>query len=349
MRGVRETWRLFQNYLYDFRRYWKHSSVVFTGTNQARARALITMAYHGIEKALALPNPRPGFGRQLAELLIWRLQRYVSAFGHDQLTENALCALESYIAFQKEWGIDVANIKASVDQLRGKGVRSEAGALNEMAVRTVTREEFLHCARKDLLDFFSSRHSVRHFANREVERDVIQAAVQMAQAAPSACNRQPARVLVVWDKKRIQGVLEIQGGARGFADEIPLLFVITSDLCCWQSAGERYEGWIDGALFAMTLVWALHSLGLVSCMLNWAKLHQTDRQLRRYLCLPESEMVVVLIAAGYPAERFRVTRSPRHALEEILRFDGTTAVSKSGNRTGCLVEREEPGGCDEGL
>ncbi|GIX49819.1 MAG: hypothetical protein KatS3mg132_013 [Limisphaera sp.] len=72
-RHVRETIRLLANYFYDFRRYWRYSSVIFTGSSRSRAAALITMAYHGLEKGLYLPEPRPGFGRELCLLLLYRL------------------------------------------------------------------------------------------------------------------------------------------------------------------------------------------------------------------------------------------------------------------------------------
>src|SRR5438874_2298083 len=63
-RMIRDTLTLARNCLYDFVRVVRYSSAVSTGNSREKLAALITMAYHGIEKGLALPAPRPGFGKE---------------------------------------------------------------------------------------------------------------------------------------------------------------------------------------------------------------------------------------------------------------------------------------------
>lgn len=232
-----------------------------------------------------------------------------------------MTVVRAYLQFQEQCGIQYEEMVQKLRQLESAAQVVQSDESPVEVAQWLHKEGFERHACRDLAELFASRHSVRDFAQKPVDRAVIETVVRMAQWSPSACNRQSARVWVLTDRQRIQGALAIQGGARGSADRVALLFVVTSDLACWQSAGERYQGWIDGALFAMTLVWALHSRGLVSCMLNWSKRKETDKELRRYLGIEDSELIVVLVAAGYPAERFRVCRSPRLPLENILRYD----------------------------
>lgn len=198
----------------------------------------------------------------------------------------------------------------------------------EGGARELCREDFLRAAKRELEEFFLSRHSVREFEQKEVPLDLLMQAVRLAQCAPSACNRQSGRVWVVSRPERVRGVLEIQGGAEGFVEQVPAVLVVTSDLACWQSVGEWYQAWIDGGLFAMTLVWSLHSLGLATCMLNWSKRKEVDLALRRYLGIPEQELVIVLVAAGFPPPKFRVAASPRLPLTRIVRVDRSGGIER---------------------
>ena len=51
-----------------------------------------------------------------------------------------------------------------------------------------------------------------------------------------------------------------------------MLLIIAMDLKAFVPAHERYQHWIDGGMFSMSIIYALHSLGLSSCCLNWSKL-----------------------------------------------------------------------------
>ena len=73
-----------------------------------------------------------------------------------------------------------------------------------------------------------------------------------------------SRGVHAYDDERQQQVIAVQGNA-GFGDRVPLVLVITSDLQTFFAPEERNQAWIDGGMFAMSLVHALHSLGLASC------------------------------------------------------------------------------------
>jgi nitroreductase len=319
---ARDTWTLAGNFWYDFVRVWKYSSAIWTGNSQAKLAALVTMAAHGIEKGLSLPAPRPGFGRELIELLLCRLERYLVLFGPDRVTRAAVDALRAYRDFHAGRGISDPALETRLARLECVCDSAEKDrGLKLGGVAVIRREQFLEDARIDLTRFFASRHSVREFSDHPVNIGDIEAAVRLAMYTPSCCNRQAARVWLVQERDRIQGVLTIQEGARGFKEQVPMVLVVTADLACFQSAGERYQAWIDGGLFAMSLVWALHSRGLVSCMLNWSKRKEKDRELRAYLGIPQSENIVVLIAVGHPPPTWRVAVSARRPLCEVLRVE----------------------------
>src|SRR3546814_20513526 len=89
-------------------------------------------------------------------------------------------------------------------------------------------------------------------------------AVELALHSPSVCNRQASYVYCLQSREIIDRALSLQNGNRGFGHEIPCLLILCTDLSAFDTAGERYQHWIDGGMFSMSLVWALHALGYSS-------------------------------------------------------------------------------------
>ncbi len=143
----------------------------------------------------------------------------------------------------------------------------------------------------------------------------------MAQKTPCVCNRQSWKVHLFKNKENITDALRIQGGAAGFDESINSLIVISSELAYFQSPGERYQGWIEGGLFSMSLIYAIHSLGLVSCCLNWSKNKEIDIQFKNKFDIPESHSIIMLLSVGYPKEEFLVAESWRKPIDTILTSD----------------------------
>jgi nitroreductase len=194
----------------------------------------------------------------------------------------------------------------------------KAQVCNEGGIKKVTREKIWIDSKKDLKPFFASRHSVRNFALKEVDINLIEQAVEMAQRSPSVCNRQSSKVYVFSEEHQKKKVLSCQNGNRGFGDQASNVLIITSDLQNFASVGERNQSWIDGGMYAMSLVYALHSLGLGTCCLNWSVEYQVDQQLRQVAGIGDSEVVIMMVAVGHLPNELMVAQSPRKAVNEIL-------------------------------
>ncbi|MBT9455300.1 MAG: nitroreductase family protein [Burkholderiaceae bacterium] len=190
----------------------------------------------------------------------------------------------------------------------------------EAGTRLVRRNEIHAAAKHDLSAFFAQRYSVRQFAAEPVQAELIEQAVRMAQKTPSVCNRESGTVFVVTDKARMAELMALQNGNRGFGDQAGALMIITSRQDTFLSAGERYQAWIDGGLFAMSLIYALHSLGLGTCCLNWSVEPQADRALKAASGIPTDHAVIMMLALGHLPDEFRVANSPRRPLTEVLHY-----------------------------
>lgn len=305
-------YRLLANYGYDLQRFLRWSSVAGLASEQQALRAWIDADYHKIEKALALKSPRPGFGKVVIDRLLEALQRYLAEYGADRSTQIAIGVLEAYAHFNREHGVDVSSLERQLERLRQRCASNGEGG-----VRHVRREEILAAAQIDLEPFFFSRYSVRHFSDEPVEPELIERAVYLASKTPTVCNRQSLKVHAYFETD-CQRVLACQMGNSGFGDQIKVALVVTADSRTFFSVGERNQGWIDGGLFSMSLVYALHSLGLGSCCLNWSVEKEYDRKLKSTTDIQPWEMVIMMIGVGKLPESLRVAQSPRKGVEDLL-------------------------------
>ena len=298
-------------------RAFRCGSGVFSGNRLEVMEASIIKSYHRIEKGLALSNPRPGFGADAIVSLLEEIRYYIVKAGPNRVTRAATNALHEYAMFNSARGNALPKLERTVTDLiaehENSGVKISAGG-----TRQVRRDDIYRAARHDMQDFFSTRYSVRCFDPQPVDMPTITAAVLMAQKTPSVCNREAGRVIVIEDKHLQAKLLAYQNGNRGFGDQANKLLVVGSSLDCFLTVEERHQAWIDGGMFAMSLVYALHSLGLGSCCLNWSVKPSVDRAFKKLAGIPENMAIMMLLAVGHLPEVFPVAQSPRRPLSQIL-------------------------------
>lgn len=261
-----------------------------------RHEARVTMDYHRIEKSLTLPEPRRPFGLGVRDRITQLLDRRPSGAQNRPYVEHAERALN---------GLQSWNDRGVIEDDVSPTLEPGRPQLDEDQIRR----------------FFASRHSVRNFDtdHAPTEADLLQV-VELARNTPSVCNRQGFRVHFFRERDDIDAILRIQNGAVGFAGSVPALAVVTARRAMFVGPDERNQRWVDGGLFAMTLVWAAHALGLATCMLNWALPSASSARLRKITGIPDGEDIVVLIAIGHAAEGARVARSEKRTVDDLATF-----------------------------
>jgi len=319
-RRFRRRARLLANFRYDSRRFAEHASPFREFEQAEQLLGYIWMLAHSIEKGLALPSPRPGFGRDKLEMLLDAIARYVHSYGGHPELGDVVGAIDAYFEFNDKQGYDTGELRSRYLPIRD----SVRVALDEPdwagGTLALSREQVWRSSRLDLEKFFQSRHSQRQFGPEAVERSDIEWAVRMAQRSPSVCNRQTARVHVFANDELGAQILECQTGNRGFGHQASHVIVVTTDLRRFLSIGERNQCWVDGGLFAMSLMWALHSRGIGTCFLNWSAEKEQDERLRAVSGIEDWENVITLMAVGSLPEQFSVASSPRRDLKDVLVF-----------------------------
>lgn len=294
---------------YDGRRYVWFSSTVGPFATRDNLAAKVTERYHGIEKGLSLPSPRPGFGARNVTALIRLTERYEREHGFDAIAAASWGALSAYVDFNRAAGLPDDQIPGASVVMRHAD-RASSMAI-ESGTKLMSRQSVVAAVSGVDLDFFTTRHSTRIFAAEPVPHEDIVFAVTAASSAPAVCNRQFAKIHVWRDRSRIDELLSIQGGARGFSDQITGLAMITVSLRSYWAAAERYQGWIDGGLFAMNFMLGMHAQGHGAVPLNWSKTPELDRRMRAASGIDPAETIIMLVGFGRLAEQYRVAASPR--------------------------------------
>lgn len=313
-----EIWIVFYlSYRYDRIKYIRGSNTGLKNKTEEQILGLLTYYYHVIEKGLTMPTPRLGFGKERIELIIDLCSKYLDAdfpvcnprFIH------AIGVLNEYILFHKNRNFELSeNLIKKINDISKK-----VSIYETTKQMDVTNEEFFKDVESSFLHFSRSRHTVRDYSDKEIPITILHECINIAQTSPSACNRQPNRVYIVKDKQKIESILQLQNGNRGFGYLANNILIITSDLAVFRDTAERNDAFLNAGMYAMTLMNALHFYKIGSCALNWSVSPQKDILLHKEIGISRNERICLIISCGYPPQNFKVALSPKRDWSEITK------------------------------
>lgn len=316
-RSLRSFVQLSKDYLYDFRRFLNYSAILNQYSSKTRHQGRLIANYHVIEKGLSLKEPRTGFGAEVVNNLVSILKSYQHKYEFDEIGQVALNTLFSYYKFNLEQGLDKKELLDELITIKNK-IPSETLCTSAGGTISLKRDSIVGASQIGFRDFVKMRYSIRHFERSSVDISLVEEAVSIALKTPSVCNRQTWKVHVCDTAEKKKKALSHQNGNRGFGDSADKVLIVTSDLNFFTNPGERNQCFIDGGLFSMSLIYALHSLGLGTCCLNWSVRSSVDQALRKDIAISDSEVVIMMIAVGQLPDELQVAQSPRRKVQDIL-------------------------------
>lgn len=314
IRFIIDTYRL---YLHDAKMYIRHSNGFHTNNTPQRALDTLIVFYHPLEKGLAMPQLRLGFGRDRLLTVIDMITHYEKKWGDkkNSIIKDAVGVIKEYDELHKKnmYRLD-DKLQSAIDTIIR--THSEVKASHQPVF---SKDEFFNNVESCFPSFAKSRRSLRNYSESEhVNCETIYKAIELSITAPSTCNRQSVRVHVVEDKNLVNDVLKLQSGNRGFGHLADKVLLITSDLQSWNVPGERFSPYIDSGIFAMNLLYALHYYKIAACPLNWSENTARNKKLHKLLNIPENEIITMMISCGCAPEHFTVVRSERKPLNNIM-------------------------------
>ena len=177
-----------------------------------------------------------------------------------------------------------------------------------------------------LLDLLKQRKSVRDFLDRPVEREKIMMCLEAARLAPSACNSQPWRFIVVDDKQlknklcraAFSGIYLI----NSFCKRAPVIVVVISEKSRFLARiGGMFRGTkyylIDIGVACEHFVLQAEDLGLGTCWIGWFN----EGAVKSILNVPQHKKIDILIALGYYDREKLGPEHGREPMDKIASFN----------------------------
>jgi nitroreductase len=153
-----------------------------------------------------------------------------------------------------------------------------------------------------------SRYSVRGYKPDPVEDDKLQKVLEAAVAAPTACNLQPFRLIVIHTRGR-EAELQRIYPARWFVQAPVVVCVCGIPSLGWSRRDRKSYCDVDAAIVMDHLILAATDLGLGTC---WVGAFDPQAA-RTILQIPEDVEIIAFTPLGYAADirQLKGRRSPK--------------------------------------
>lgn len=174
---------------------------------------------------------------------------------------------------------------------------------------------------KNFMDLAKQRCSVRAYADTQVEDVKLKAVLEAGRIAPSACNNQPWKFLVIQSE---EGLEKLREAARTF--NAPAAIIVLGDKTkVWKRSHDGKDSLdIDTAIAAAHMVLEAEDLGLSTCWICAFK----PKVVVKNFNVPRQLVPVHIIILGYdqhakkPADRHSEERLPLESLLVNETFGG---------------------------
>lgn len=290
----------------------KYSSTLYSDERSDLAKLIINS--HVLEKGITMPGRRLGFGFDRVRTIIKQCHHCIRQYGKGSIEVQAtLKGLEEYLELhmKEKYELPKDIVDGITELLKHK-------IIDTKECYETTYDAFF-APTKDFSEFARQRHTLRWYNEKPVPVELVKQAVELAMTAPSACNRQSIKVYVVTKEEKKKEILDIQNGHRGFGQTADKILLVTADARCYPQT-HRPMAYVDGGIFTMNLLYALHYHQIAACTLNACIPIQNRKRLCRVVGMHEAEFPIAFIAIGNPPEKFMVAASQRLNVERVVEF-----------------------------
>lgn len=175
------------------------------------------------------------------------------------------------------------------------------------------------------LELVKKRQSVRGYLDKPVERDKVDRCLEAARMAPSACNSQPWRFVVIDNEELKNKVADATYSKlvsiNQFCTQAPVLVLVISEpqklsAKLGSMVKNRQFKLIDIGIAAEHFCLQAAEEGLGTCMMGWF----AEKKVNKILQIPKSKRVELVISLGYASSE-QIRPKNRKTIEEIRSFN----------------------------
>lgn len=151
-------------------------------------------------------------------------------------------------------------------------------------------------AENETLKTIFSRHTVRHFLKEPVPSEVLETACRAAMSAPSACNKQMWRFVVITKREDLDALVGFLPNAKMLSQAGAAILV------CGVPATEDFGFYWQQDCSAATenALLAIHALGYGACWCGLYPREERAKAVAKFLGVPAEIIPMALLAIGKP-------------------------------------------------
>ena len=168
---------------------------------------------------------------------------------------------------------------------------------------------------RTFLDMARERWSVRKFKQEQISGERMARILEAGRCAPSACNYQPQRVLVLQSDEAIARMRQV----THWAFNAPTVLLVCADLTeSWKNVDGCDSAEVDAAIALDHMMMEAWECGVGS---TWVRGFD-ERVMRQAFGIPASWRIVAMMPMGYPADNAKPSKwhFNRKGNEELYRF-----------------------------
>jgi nitroreductase len=163
---------------------------------------------------------------------------------------------------------------------------------------------------EQILKLILSRQSDRKYSDKPVEKEKLARIAEAGRMAPSACNAQPWKFIIVTDPELVGKIAEAAEakliGMNSFVAQAPVLLVIVREKPNFSSKvgatiKNKDYSLIDIGIAAENICLQAKAEGIGSCIIGWFD----EKMLKKLLGIPGSKRVELIITLGYSLSEIR--------------------------------------------
>ena len=271
---------------------------------------------HSIEKGLSISNPKLGFGhaKQKALMANIKLLKNHNSSYYKEVCKMGIDALREYLEYHRNHGYT----DEFCDEIQTFISDYSADDQKYGGTILVSKNDFQFDI-PQIERFFKTRHSIRDFTNVPVDDSIIKRAVNLAQTAPSACNRQAVGCYVL-SERLTRDMARDLSGIGGFAENVDRFILITGKVSAYRMS-EVNQYIVSASIFTAYLTMTLHLYGVGACVVQrpvtwdgkWKKM------CNKY-GISKDEQLVIAIAIGNMKDECVVPLSHRIIMSDEQLF-----------------------------
>ena len=148
----------------------------------------------------------------------------------------------------------------------------------------------------DFLQLAENRYSVRKFSGEPVKKEDLDKIIRAGQLAPTACNRQPQKILVINDENSLAKLRKCT--ACHFNAPAAMLICYDKNECWKREFDGKSSGDIDASIVTTHIMLEAAAIGVGT---TWV-MYFIPEAVRTEFEIPENLEPTALLVMGYPSD-----------------------------------------------